>query len=53
MGFIKFNNYYIRADDENVNVNLEERYLSEEERDDRMDNLAYFMNRVANIKEGK
>lgn len=39
--------------DENVNVNLEERYLSKEERDDRIDSLVYFMNRVAKIQEGK
>lgn len=83
MGFIKFNNNYIRADiiiavvpkiftivnastglqteyairlittDENVNVNLEERYLSKEERDDRMDSLVYFINGVAKIREKK
>jgi hypothetical protein len=83
MGFIKFNNSYIRVDiiiaivpkiftivnasiglqteyairlittDENVNVNLEERYLSKEERDERMDSLAYFMNRAEKIREKK
>lgn len=75
MGFIKFNNTFIRADiiiaivpknftfvsaptglqteyairlittDENVNAEkLEEIYLSKEKRDERMDNLAYFIN---------
>ena len=84
MGFIKFNNSYIRADiiiaivlrnftivnastglqteyairlittNENVNAErLEERYLSKEERDERIDSLAYFMNKVKKIKGKK
>ena len=83
MGFIKFNNTFIRADiiiaivpknftfvsaptglqteyairlittDENVNAEkLEEIYLSKEKRDERMDNLAYFINRAIRL-EGK
>lgn len=81
MGFIKFDNAFIRADiitaiipkqftfvsaptglqteytirlittDENVNAEkLEEIYLSKEERDERIYNLAYFMNRIEKIK---
>lgn len=76
MGFINFNNAFIRADiiiaiipkitstgtqieyairlittDENVNAEkIEERYLSKEERDERIDNLAHFMNRVEKIR---
>lgn len=81
MGFINFNNTFIRADiiiaiipkiitivnastgtqteyairlittDENVNEEkLEERYLSKEERDERINNLAHFMNRVEKIR---
>lgn len=76
MGFINFDNVFIRADiitaiipkqptivnasigtqteyaiclittDENVNTEkLEEIYLSKKERDERMDSLAYFINR--------
>lgn len=80
MGFIKFNNSYIRANiiiaivpkiftiviastglqtvyairlittDENINA--EERYLSKEECDERIDRLVYFMNRAIRL-EGK
>lgn len=82
MGFIKFNNTFIRADiiiaivpknftfvsaptglqteyairlittDEDVNAEkLEERYLSKEERDDKMYGLAYYMNRIKKISK--
>lgn len=81
MGFINFDNTFIRADiiiaiipkqftfvsaptglqteytirlittDENVNAEkLEEIYLSKEERDERIDNLAHFMNRIEKIR---
>ena len=46
--------YVIRliTTDENVNAEkLEERYLSEEERNDRMYNLAYYMDRAKKTKK--